>query len=409
MRRRLAAILALVALVAGACGSDDDTNTTSTTGGSDTGKGAQTIPIGMDARTEGFASSWIHFFPHEVKAHPGDTLEFTSKFTGEPHTVAFGTLIDEGLEAFGKLDPEHEGPPPPDVQAVLDKIPFVFNEEAASPDDELFIQAASQPCYLASEEPPTKEACAKDKQEAPKEITGKERFLSSGFLADEESVSFKLSDDMAPGDYTFVCLVHGPEMTEKVTVVEKSTAIPTPAEVTMEGEHHLQEFVAKVKANADKVQTSTSAQAPAGGFPEDEEVPSAGINVFPTEIVVKAGEKVTWTIDGFHVIAFNAPEDARPWLQFDDAGALVANKKSFVPAASPPIPEPPAPAEGASEDGPPPPLPVDAGTWDGRGFHNSGAPFSDGQLVYSLAFSKPGTYKYLCLVHPDMEGSVKVT
>jgi len=407
MRLRLATLLTLLALLGGACGSGDNAATTATTHGSDTGKGAQTIPIGVDARTEGFASSWIHFFPHEVKAHPGDTLEFTSTFTGEPHTVAFGTLINEGLEAFAKVDKDHPGPPPPEVQTVLDKIPSVL-EQATGPDDALFVQAASQPCYLADDEPPTKEACPKDSQKPPKEITGKERFLNSGFLPDQARASFKLADSMAPGDYTFMCLVHGPEMTEKVTVVDKATAVPGTEQVKAEGRMHLDEFVAKVKAQAAKVQSSTAAAAPAGGRPEDRAIPSAGINVFPKEITVKPGEKVTWTVDGFHVIAFNAPEDARPWLQFDDAGVLVGNKKSLLPAASPPIPDPPKPA-AASQDGSPPLVPVDAGTWDGQGFHASGAPFPDARLQYSLAFSKPGTYRYLCLVHPDMEGTVKVT
>lgn len=85
----------------------------------------------------------------------------------------------------------------------------------------------------------------------------------------------------------------------------------------------------------------------------------------------------------------------------------MTNKKSFTPASSPVIPEPPPGA--ATTEGPPPPLPVEAGTWDGQGIHSSGAPFTGGRLVYSLAFSAPGTYKYLWLVHPDMEGTVRVT
>jgi len=407
MRTRLAVAMAVVSLLGGACNSDDDAATTETTGGARAG--AQTITIGVDARTEGFASSWIHFFPHEVKAHPGDTLAFTSAFTGEPHSVATGTLIDEGLAAYRRLDPRSDDPPPPEVQVALDRIPFVLNESPDAGPDDFFVQAASQPCYLVADEPPTGQACPKADQEPPADITGTERFLSSGFLADGQTASFRLADDMAPGAYTFMCLVHGPEMTEVVSVVDEATRIPGPDEVKAEGRMHLDAFVEKVKADVEKVQAMTSATATAGSFTSDATVPSAGINVFPRDIAVRAGEKVTWTVDGFHTIAFNAPRDARPWIRFDDSGALVVNRKSFTPASSPEIPAPPAPAEGGGEDSPPPQLAVDAGTWDGQGFRSSGAAFSDGRLVYSLAFSKPGTYRYLCLIHPDMEGTVKVT
>lgn len=400
VRKTWAIGAALLVLLAGACsGSDDDG------GGGGTATG-QTLPIGVDAPAEGFGASWIHFFPHEVKAHPGDTVQFISHFTGEPHSVAFGSLVDEALDAFAQLDPDSQEDPPPEIQAVLDKVPFLFSDEGG-PDD-LFVQAASQPCYLETAEPPTREACPADQQEPPETIDGKERFLSTGFMPDQATADFTLSDDVAPGDYTFMCLVHGPEMTAKVTVVPEATAIPGPAEVEAEGRHHLEEFLATVKADVEKVQASTLPQAVAGVFAADEELPSAGINVLPREIDAKVGEKVTWEVNGFHTISFNAPEDARPWLQFDDRGVLGTNKKSFTPANSPGIPDPEPPPEDAPE-GAAPKVPVDAGAWDGQGFHSSGAPFSDAQLVYSLAFSTPGTYQYLCLVHPDMEGTVKVT
>lgn len=405
MPRRLLVLLGALALLAGACGNGSDGASTATTAaGAGAGSaGGQTLPISVDAHTEGFASSWTHFFPHEVTAHPGDTLEFTSRFTGEPHSVAFGTLVDEYLAASAKVP--GSGPPPPEVQAVLAKLPLMFREDADSPDKELFVQSVAQPCYLATEDPPTDHPCGAGQRTPPAEVTGAERFLSSGFLPDEAKATFTLAPTMKPGTYTFMCLVHGPTMTEKVTVVDKATTVPGPDQVEAEGRMHLDMFADKVRAQATAVQQSTSPQAPVGGFPPDDaDVPSAGIDVFPREIAVKTGQKVTWTVDGFHVIAFNAPEDARPWLQFDDAGALVGNRKSYLPAGSPPLPAP-APAAGGRH-----PVTVDAGTWDGEGFHTSGAPFApDAQLVYSLAFSKPGAYQYKCLVHPDMEGTVKVT
>lgn len=403
MRRPWAGLLAAGLALGPACGGGGSGSSSGTTREGE--KSGHTFTVGVDGRTEGSSASWQHFFPEDLVAGPGDTIEFRSTFTGEPHTVAFGTLVQEYLAASATADASPGRPPPADVQAALAKVPLMVRD-GAGPDDH-FVQAAAQPCYLTAEDPPTTEACPADKRQPPAEIDGKERFLSSGYLGDGDVVSFTLADDMAAGQYTFMCLVHGDAMTTEVTVLDRFSVVPTPDEVVAAGRKQLEDLEAAVQADVDRVRSSTSPSAPAGGFPADESLRSAGINAFPAEIGVRAGEKVTWTVDGFHSIAFNAPEDARPWVGFDAAGTLVANKKSFTPAASPAIPEPPPGA--AASGAPAPPLPVDAGTWDGQGFHSSGATFSGGRLVYSLAFSAPGTYKYLCLVHPDMEGTVQVS
>ena len=52
---------------------------------------------------------------------------------------------------------------------------------------------------------------------------------------------------------------------------------------------------------------------------------------------------------------------------------------------------------------------VDGGTYDGTGFFSSGLISSEPYAEYSLRFSKPGTYKYACLLHPPMVGTVVVS
>jgi plastocyanin len=64
----------------------------------------------------------------------------------------------------------------------------------------------------------------------------------------------------------------------------------------------------------------------------------------------------------------------------------------------------PAGSAPPGEEGPPPP--VDAGTWNGEGFLNSGLMFGGDFIV---RFSKPGTYTYECLIHPGMAGTITVT
>ncbi len=72
---------------------------------------------------------------------------------------------------------------------------------------------------------------------------------------------------------------------------------------------------------------------------------------------------------------------------------------------------PPAGGNGPPPSGPPPPPAIaDAGTWDGTGFHSSGLVLSFPPALsgYKLTFTKAGTYSYRCLIHDNMEGTVKV-
>ena len=64
---------------------------------------------------------------------------------------------------------------------------------------------------------------------------------------------------------------------------------------------------------------------------------------------------------------------------------------------------------GAGASGKPEPPIVDWGTWDGSGFWWSGVPFSDAYIQDTLRISTPGTYRYACLIHPPMVGTVTVT
>ena len=58
-----------------------------------------------------------------------------------------------------------------------------------------------------------------------------------------------------------------------------------------------------------------------------------------------------------------------------------------------------------------PPTPIDGGSYDGSGLHNTGVvqSFPPQLYTYSLAFTTPGSYEYVCLIHPDMKGTINVT
>lgn len=404
MGRRLVAVLSVLMVVAVGCGSDDDdegtAGTTAPSGQATAGDEPATFPVQVDALPEDFSASFFSYFPSELSARPGDTVRFTSRFTGEPHTVAFGTLVDQALEAFDAVPAGSR--PPADVEQLLARIPAFFapTETRVDADPQ---PSAAQPCFLAQGDPPAQQACAGQPAQ-PAAFDGTQSFYSSGFLPDEATFDLKLADGTAPGTYRFMCLVDRTDMTGTLTVLDAGRSVPSPAEVRKEAETRIEEAVESVRAQAEKTKALTAPDAATAGAPEPEGAAAEGeaghahstVNVFPEEVSVPAGGSVSWTVHGAHMIAFNAPEDARPLYAFDAQGVVRANKKGANPAGSPP--RPPGP----------PPVVVDAGQFDGNGFRNSGLLVGEGDVSWRLTFTKPGTYTYLCLFHTDMEGSVKV-
>ena len=391
-RTQLTAALVVAALLGGACGGGNDSD--DTTGGGQAGPdGPVILPVSVDAMPDDFSASFFSYFPRQLTARPGDTVEFTSDFSGEPHTVAFGTLVDEALAAF---DAVPDGQPlPQEVKDKLAQVPSFFAPDETRLDADPQPSAA-QPCFVVSGAPPATEACPDGGQP---DFDGTQPFYSSGFLPDESSFSVRLADDIAPGIYQFMCLVDRTEMTGRLTVAGPTDAVPTPAEVSATAQSEIEAAVAAVRPRADKVIAITAPPALAGapleaGAPQP--LVKSTVNVFPDEVSIPVGGAVTWAVDGAHIIAFGSPEDARPLYAFDGAGVVRANKKGANPAGGPGMPA-----------GVPPPLVGDGGTYQ-EGFRTSGLLVGNGDVQYKLTFPTAGTYEYRCLFHTDMEGTVKV-
>ena len=405
MGRRMAAALGVVLLLAAGCGSDDEGDgtaaTTAARASETAGDEPVLLPVQVDALPEDFSASFFSYFPQQLSARPGDTVQFTSRFTGEPHTVAFGKVIDEALAAYGAVPPGT--PVPAEAKALLDKAPAFFapTETRVDADPQ---PAAAQPCFLAHGDPPLQAACT-DQPAEPPAFDGTQSLFSSGFLPDEETFDVTLADDIAPGTYRFMCLVDRTEMTGTLTVVEPGQSVPSPEEVQEDAQEQIDAAVRTARPLAETTRAVNDPTAATAGAPEPESGNAAGVgqvhstvNVFPDEVSLPAGGTVSWAVHGAHMIAFNNPEDARPLYAFDAQGVVRANKKGANPVNSPP-PRPPGPA----------PVVVDGGQFDGTGFRNSGLLVGEGDVTYRLRFTKPGTYTYVCLFHTDMEGSVRVS
>ncbi len=385
--RGLACALAAVALVAAGCARSDPS-------------AAQSRTVLVDYNDDQFAGSFLTYFPQVVTARPGDTVEFKQAWTGEAHTVTMGTLVDKAVAPVrdliksGAPIPDE---PPPEIEEALAPLPFMLQEDGR------VNQVGAQPCYLDQGLPPTdpETPCPKTPQPA---FNGRQAYFNSGFIPyrGEQGNKFKmkLADDIAPGTYYYYCNFHGPLMSGEIVVQPTGSGIPSQSSVDKAARAEIQKLSQPL---LDAYEKAKSGQAELGGqkitgylsgFASDA-APEAFISEFiPRQITAKVGEKVTWNFVGGHTVSFDVPRYFPQYTVADDGGV------TFNPQAYQPVGGPGAPQEESET----PPV-VDGGTWDGSGFRSSGS-FYGGE--YSLTFTKPGRYKYACLIHPRMVGEILV-
>jgi plastocyanin len=393
----LSAVVAL-ALLASACGgSDSSSSATTTTSKAPVVKTPANLTVEVDGKAPDFHSGFLAYFPKAVQAHPGEEVTFHNNFSGEPHTVTFGTLADAAIAAAAKADPNAQTPPP-----EVAKLPELLPQGPGDAN-----QTAAKGCVVDSGELPKDGAGCTGTDVA---FTGKQAFYNSGYLPPTlDNWKLKLADDIAPGTYNYFCLLHGTQMSGSVTVVPKATTVPSPAAVAAQAAKERDAGLAKVKAAVAALPKgevpglipAAPGQVLAGSGAEDPTAP--GIEEFgPRNIKVPVGGSVTWLFIGPHSVSFNAPREAQNSLVKGDDGGWHINEKAAAPAGGPPV---------ATNDGPPgPPKVTDGGSWDGTGFRNTGLviSFPPALSAYKLTFTKAGTYGYVCLIHPGMFGSVTV-
>jgi plastocyanin len=379
------------------------TTTTAAPTASAAPKGPQTVQVGVDGTNETYNAAYFAYFPDKVTVHPGDTVHYKSSFRGEPHSIAFGTDITALVELFRSQPPDVQSgqtPPPPDVETkfneLSEKIPTMLPD---GPGDAL--QNSVNPCFVVSGEIPADSTKSCPVTKPPAKFTGTETFWNSGFLSDAATFDLALAADIKPGTYVGICTLHSVEMISEIDVVPAATTIPSPADVLAAGKQQLDDLTAKLAptvADAQKADTPGKVQS---GIGSDEVSNVLATEFAPKETTVASGETVTWTINGPHTVSFNVPESARTIITQDPQGGYHLVEEALTPAGfTPPDTGPPSTDPDAT------PPPVEVGAWDGTGFLNSGIMFGGD---FSVTFSKPGTYAYSCVIHPDMKGTVTVT
>ena len=269
-------------------------------------------------------------------------------------------------------------------------------------------QAAAQPCFLASGAPPKSGACSKE-QQTQVAFDGTQVFVNSGYLADKQVFALKLADSIKAGTYNFICLLHGAGMTGKITVVDKGQPAQTNDEVKAKATEQLNQKVQALQPGVDAAKGANAASAFAGIISEKAQDSQASAFA-PTQLTIPVGGSVTWKVFGPHTISFNSPADAVGVLAKAQDGNFGLNLKAVGPVGWPGPPPPPASAPLPAPNAPPQTIPLSAPAWDGKGFHSSGLllSFPPTFFSYKLTFAQAGTYPFKCLIHPDMEGTVKV-
>lgn len=406
--RGLVAVV-FVALSMGACGGSD----------------AGTRIVQIDYKHDDFAAAFNAYFPKKLSVHPGDTVRFENTWSGEPHSVTLGRVVDDIFEytpIFDQYESEEAALAGGITQQKIDEINATFNRIPGMTTNGYEVyQPGAKPCYINKiADVPSygsdgdeavqgqSTVCPKASRTKPA-FTGRQALFNSGLIPfngdDANTFELTIADDATPGTYNYFCTYHWLGMSGELTIAESDKDVPSSAAVIKQARKEINAMEKPLARQVAKVAEGDFGDLgkPVAGLP----VPGddyAWVNEFyPRTTKVKVGEPLTWSVHGAtHNISFNVP-DYFPVFRVDSKGDVVNDKRVDKPVGW--TVEPPQEVEDGESQVK---RKIDVGEWNGaKQFRSSGLLF-DGE-TFTMTFTKPGTYPYACLLHPPMIGTVEVS
>jgi plastocyanin len=143
-----------------------------------------------------------------------------------------------------------------------------------------------------------------------------------------------------------------------------------------------------------------TSQAQAGDFAGPPSLTEEMTSFYPKQVVVHQGDKVKFSILGFHTVTFPKAGSPFPRLLQSDGANPAANDPAGAPYWW----------SGTTRSlmiNPTVVSPAGGTTVTGARTVSSGAPQGN-RPSFTVTFPRTGTFQVLCLVHPTMKGSVKV-
>lgn len=324
-----------------------------------------TVMVGNGISTQaGDKPSWQgqNFYPGTVTINVGDNIQWKFNSGNEPHTVSFNSPITDPSQLFVP-DPAYSPPAgaPPKI---------LFNPVVVNP--------AGGTSYDGTE------------------------YTSSGVRAADlpAPLEYTLSFPKA-GTYEYVCMLHSATLPDgshvgmvgKIVVQDAGSAYPmTPAQVMAEGERLIASDAQMAK---DMEPAMDAAAKPAEKLADGTSMYHVAVGNMdmarnleyerfaPRNITIKAGDTVEWSLGmapAFHTVTLG-DEPELLMIEPEPAGPpkVVVNPQVLFPAGD--------------------------NVYAGTGYYNSGPlagpqdPPEAGIKSYTLKFTQPGRYEYICVPH----------
>jgi plastocyanin len=202
------------------------------------------------------------------------------------------------------------------------------------------------------------------------------------------------------GTYRYYCAIHlgDPSMQGTVRVVPRSRRIPSAAADRRAAAKEFAASLRQVKRD-DKVTVSGDVVRAGVDSPR-----STLLRFVPAQKTVKVGQSLTFQMsprtNEVHTVTFGSEADLKPLVDGFIAPIPGTQSLQLNPQAAYP-------------SDPPPTLPPLTPALHGNGFLNTGildrVAASPNPAEMRVTFGQAGTYRYICIIHPQMVGQITVT